>query len=530
MTGRGFYAHYFFATEPLFGLTTKTNGTMTKFFLETRADKSGEFPIRVSATAGGKRLLTSIGYSISSKFWDEQTGRAIEGTKKSPVVNAKGIAATAINARIAAIAAAFATIDAAPASASVEAYSIALKSITGKKERNTAGSASSKADKAHNNTTPSNGYDSPRGILNAFDLFVEEEGAREQWAEATYKSFRSFRRHLQCFDNRLTFESFDEDGITAFIKYLRTRATSAVKEQKLCEEIASIQIDESLEKSTREALISKCKEDLAAIAPEGLNEKSAQKRYKELRWFLTWAVRKGYTTEQTINTYKAKFKIIQKPVIFLTLEELNRLRDYVIPENGTVVELTDGYGRKYEKTVREAGALNKTRDLFCFCAYTSLRYSDMAQLKRRDVYKDAIHVVTEKTDKPLEIPLNNYSRAILKKYESEDFRSGLALPVIANQKMNFYLKDLCELCGFNELITISEYRNGDGKRSDETCEKWQLISTHAGRRTFICLALSKGMTPNMVMNFTGHSDYDAMKPYIAIAADDATKAMRLLND
>ena len=49
-----------------------------------------------------------------------------------------------------------------------------------------------------------------------------------------------------------------------------------------------------------------------------------------------------------------------------------------------------------------------------------------------------------------------------------------------------------------------------------------LAMTHTGRRTFIVNALSLGITPNIVMKWTGHSDYKAMKPYIDIV--DSIKA------
>jgi integrase len=100
--------------------------------------------------------------------------------------------------------------------------------------------------------------------------------------------------------------------------------------------------------------------------------------------------------------------------------------------------------------------------------------------------------------------------------------------VISNQKMNGYLKDLCEICGFNEPITRICWK--DGGRVEETAPKWALMGSHAGRRTFICNALTIGIPPQVVMKFTGHSDYKAMKPYIDIAETDAAKAMQLLND
>ena len=46
-----------------------------------------------------------------------------------------------------------------------------------------------------------------------------------------------------------------------------------------------------------------------------------------------------------------------------------------------------------------------------------------------------------------------------------------------------------------------------------------------GRRTFIVNALSRGIAPNVVMKWTGHSDYKAMKPYIDIVDSIRAKEM-----
>ena len=54
-------------------------------------------------------------------------------------------------------------------------------------------------------------------------------------------------------------------------------------------------------------------------------------------------------------------------------------------------------------------------------------------------------------------------------------------------------------------------------------------TTHAGRRTFICNALSLGIPAQVVMKWTGHSDYKAMKPYIDIADDIKANAMNKFN-
>ena len=86
----------------------------------------------------------------------------------------------------------------------------------------------------------------------------------------------------------------------------------------------------------------------------------------------------------------------------------------------------------------------------------------------------------------------------------------------------------CASAGFNTPITRTCYRAG--QRVEETYPKYEMIGTHAGRRTFICFALSSGIPPQVVMKWTGHSDYQAMKPYIAIAEKTKADAMKLFDE
>ena len=290
---------------------------------------------------------------------------------------------------------------------------------------------------------------------------------------------RVFKNHIVKFKKAKDFDYFNRDGINAFILYLRDSG--------------------------------------------GLQENSVKKHFKNLLWFMNWAIRKGYTKETTIQNYKPKFKLVEKPFIFLTREELLTVYNYQIPKNGEKVKLKDLNGKEYEKVVEEAGGLERARDLFCFCAFSSLRYSDMAQLRRANIDGDIMHITTQKTHDSLDIDLNPMAIAILDKYKDQEFPDGLALPVITNQKMNGHLKNLCELCGINSPVTETCIRNG--RRETEVYPKYARIGTHAGRRTFICFALSSSIPPQVVMKWTGHSDYKSMKPYIDIATRTKSDAM-----
>lgn len=435
------------------------------FYLFPRPDKNGEHPIRVSISIKGVRLISTAGYNIGADKWDSNNQCVKRGFS-----NAKGVTYNFINARLKKIDSVFSDLEnAATRKPTIDELAVTLAGIKGVAARTKQAAASIKE---------------PATILEYFEQFVREESRQNQWTFGTMQCWDAFRKHLKAQDGIKDFSYFNERGIQSFVDYLRTDCN--------------------------------------------MHENTAQKHYKNLRWFLNWCIRKGYCAESDISKYRPKFKMLDKPVIFLTRKELLKLYAYEIPGNGEKVKLKDLNGKEYEKVIADAAALEKTRDMFCFCAFTSLRYSDMAKLKRTDISGNEISVTTKKTNDRLTIELNDYSAAILDKYKDRNFAYDLALPVISNQKMNDYIKDLGELCEFTEPITRVCYQAG--KRIEETKMKWELLGTHAGRRTFICYALSVGIPPQVVMKWTGHSDYKAMKPYIDIAESTKAEAMKLFNE
>lgn len=137
-------------------------------------------------------------------------------------------------------------------------------------------------------------------------------------------------------------------------------------------------------------------------------------------------------------------------------------------------------------------------------------------------------IVTVKTADRILIELNNKSQAILDKYADIRFPYKKVLPVLSNQKMNKKLHTLCKLAGIGEPVKTTHYEGN--KRIDKVQPKYELVGTHYGRRTFICTALSKGIPPSVVMKWTGHSDYKAMKPYIDIADEVKSSYMKQFDE
>lgn len=243
------------------------------------------------------------------------------------------------------------------------------------------------------------------------------------------------------------------------------------------------------------------------LIQKGYNNNYIKKLAKILAWFLRWAQKKGYCGDMDFDCLSPRLKTPERHVIYLDWNELMTVYNFNVPA-------TKNY-------------IARVRDIFCFCCFTGLRFSDAQNLKRADVYEDKISISTIKTSERLEIPLGKHARAILDRYAGENLPDGKALPSISNQKANQYLKELCFTCGINRPITVVDFRGS--QRIEEVKPKWELIGTHCGRRTFISNALALGVPVTTVMSITGHSDFQAMRPYIEIAERTKKDAIELLD-
>ena len=403
-------------------------------------------PIRMRVNFASKRIEFTTGYRIDSVKWDADKQRVKNGCSNKLKQSASEINASLLEyyTEIQSIFKRFEVEDVMPTPEQIkEAFNALRKPV-------------SEEPKPKKEALPCD-------FFQVFDDFVEDCGRQNDWTNSTYEKFAAVKNHLMNFREGLTFEFFDERGLNDYISYLRD-----VKEMR---------------------------------------NTTIGKQLSFLKWFLRWAFKKGVHQNNAYDSYKPKLKSTQKKIIFLTWDELNRLREFKIPSNKQ--------------------ALERVRDVFLFQCFTGLRYSDVFNLRRSDIKGDHIEVTTVKTSDSLIIELNNHSKAILDKYKDVAFEDDKVLPVITNQKMNDYLKELAEMAGIDEPIRQTYYKGNE--RIDEITPKYALLGTHAGRRTFICNALALGIPPQVVMKWTGHSDYKAMKPYIDIADDIKANAMSKFN-
>ena len=110
--------------------------------------------------------------------------------------------------------------------------------------------------------------------------------------------------------------------------------------------------------------------------------------------------------------------------------------------------------------------LEQVRDIFVFCCFTALAFVDVQQLSREHLTKDNngalwIRKARQKTNQMCNIPVLSIPQRILRKYEdnAECIKKGVLLPVISNQRMNAYLKEIADLCGITKRLTTHVARH-----------------------------------------------------------------------
>lgn len=183
-----------------------------------------------------------------------------------------------------------------------------------------------------------------------------------------------------------------------------------------------------------------------------------------------------------------KNKKPKKQVIFLSREELLALENYQFA------------------SLR----LQNVADMFIFCCYTGLAYSEMANLKTKDLVlgfddKHWINIYRSKTKKTYEIPLLSRAQEILDKYKNNE----TLLPIISNQKFNSYLKEIADIIGIDKKLTH-----------------------HLARKTFASTVLLYNDVPmEIVSELLGHSDISTTQNHYAkVVKKKIGSTMALLNE
>lgn len=159
--------------------------------------------------------------------------------------------------------------------------------------------------------------------------------------------------------------------------------------------------------------------------------------------------------------------------------------------------------------------LTQVRDIFIFCCYTGLCYADVQKLQRHQITKGIdgeqwIFTTRQKTDTSSRIPLLPIAADIVNKYADHPqcANKNLVLPVLSNQRMNSYLKEIADICGITKTLTF-----------------------HMARHTFATtVTLSNGVPIESVSKMLGHTNIKTTQHYAKILDIKVSKDMAFLKE
>jgi len=201
-------------------------------------------------------------------------------------------------------------------------------------------------------------------------------------------------------------------------------------------------------------------------------------------------MRNGWIVRDPFTGIKLSLKEVDRP--YLNEEELRRIIAYHSPID----------------------RLNRVRDFFLFACFTGLAYADVKKLKRSEIETDGanywIRTRRQKTGGRSNIPLLEVPMAIIRRYAAleQTNDSDTIVPIISNQKMNSYLKEIADSCGISKQLTF-----------------------HVARHTFATtVTLTNGVPIETVSKMLGHKDLRSTQHYARIVDQKVGDEMAALAD
>ena len=215
----------------------------------------------------------------------------------------------------------------------------------------------------------------------------------------------------------------------------------------------------------------------------GLKSNSATKTLKFFKTIVIFAQKCGVMTHDPFLNHHFHLEHVDRG--FLTDEEIQLIMKKEFPTQ----------------------RLEQVRDVFIFSCFCGLAYIDVANLKEDNIVeldgKKWIMTKRQKTNIPSNILLLDIPLRIIDKYKGKT-KGGKLLPILSNQKMNSYLKEIADVCGIKKTLTY-----------------------HVARHTFATMTLSKGVPIESVSKMLGHTNIKTTQIYARITnkkiEEDMTK-------
>jgi site-specific recombinase XerD len=222
-----------------------------------------------------------------------------------------------------------------------------------------------------------------------------------------------------------------------------------------------------------------------------LGNNGLMKHMERFRKMISMAVRMEWLEKDPFAKYQQKFDKVERD--FLTEEELS-----IMENKGFTVS-----------------RLEWVRDLFVFSCYTGLAYIDTMRLTPANITKGMdgelwLMTKRKKTSNPVRVPLLPKALTLIEKYKDHPRASskGTLLPIISNQKLNSYLKEIADLCDIKKNLTF-----------------------HLARHTFATtVTLTNGVPIESVSKMLGHSKISTTQVYAKVIEKKLSEDMKNLRD
>jgi site-specific recombinase XerD len=219
------------------------------------------------------------------------------------------------------------------------------------------------------------------------------------------------------------------------------------------------------------------------------NNNTAVKYVRNFRKIIKICLDNDWLDKNPCSRYEGKMKEVERD--FLTEEELNKI-----------------YNKQFS-----SDRITLVKDIFIFSCYTGLAYVDVKGLKKDHIAigidgEKWIFKNRQKTDTKSKIPLLPIAAEIILKYENHPrcLNEDSVLPILTNQKMNGYLKEVGDLCDISKEITF-----------------------HMARHTFATsVTLTNGVPIETVSKMLGHKNIQTTQHYAKILDKKVSEDMMIL--
>lgn len=218
---------------------------------------------------------------------------------------------------------------------------------------------------------------------------------------------------------------------------------------------------------------------------------TAVKYLKNFNKIIKLCLANDWLDKNPFANYKSKVKEVER--VYLTEDEIQ-----------SIIE-------KDFKTER----LSLVRDIFLFSCFTGLAYIDVKNLTKSHISfgidgEKWIFTHRQKTESASKIPILPVTQMIIDKYENHPQcnNGDKLLPILSNQKMNAYLKEIAGVCEIEKELTF-----------------------HIARHTFATtVTLTNGVPIESVSKMLGHKNLRTTQHYAKVLDRKVSEDMKILKD